>query len=54
VLSTGVTTKSFSTASTSTTLTPGALYKFKVEARNSVGYSVLSSAVSIIASQRPN
>jgi len=36
------------------TLTPGASYNFKVEARNSVGYSLLSSAVSIIASQIPD
>ena len=35
-------------------LTPGASYKFRVEARNSVGYSSLSTARSIIASQIPD
>jgi hypothetical protein len=34
---------------TTVTLTPGARYKFKVEARNSVGYSLLSDEVEILA-----
>jgi hypothetical protein len=35
---------------TTVILTPGASYKFKVEAQNSVGYSDLSAFFSIIAS----
>lgn len=46
VLATAVLTKSYTTTST---LTAGAIYTFKVEARNSVGYSVLSSALAILA-----
>lgn len=43
-----------SSYTTTVSLTPGATYRFKVESRNSVGYSPLSSAVSIIASQIPD
>ena len=35
-------------------LTPGKTYKFRVEARNSVGYSVASAPFAIIASQGPD
>lgn len=35
-------------------MTPGAFYKFKVEARNSVGYSLLSVEIEILAAQVPN
>lgn len=51
VLAQGLTTRSYTTT---VTLTPGATYNFKVEARNSVGYSNLSTARSIIASQIPD
>jgi len=47
VLAQGLTTRSYTTT---VPLTPGASYNFKVEARNSVGYSNLSTARSIIAS----
>jgi hypothetical protein len=43
-----------STYQTTVTLTPGAYYKFKVEARNSVGLSLPSSEVTILAAQPPN
>jgi len=46
VLQTGLTAKSYTTTQT---LTAGAYYTFKVEARNSVGYSLLSSAYQILA-----
>lgn len=45
-LATGVTTRSYTT---SITLTVGASYTFRVEARNSVGYSVTSTGITIIA-----
>lgn len=35
-------------------LTPGKTYKFRVEARNSVGYSLASVPFAIIASQVPD
>jgi hypothetical protein len=35
-------------------LTEGHTYAFKVEARNSVGYSDLSAEVSILAAQLPD
>ena len=35
-------------------ITPGATYKFKVEARNSVGYSEFSNTVVIQAVQVPD
>jgi hypothetical protein len=46
VLATGVVPKTYTT---SVSLTPGATYNFKVEARNSVGYSLISTAVTILA-----
>jgi hypothetical protein len=45
-LATGITTKSFTTT---VTLTSGVVYKFKVIARNSVGYSAESEEVAILA-----
>jgi hypothetical protein len=51
VLQSGVTTKSYTT---SVLLTPGQTYKFKVEARNQVGYSQLSQSVSILCAQPPD
>jgi hypothetical protein len=39
---------------TATSLTMGTAYRFKVSARNSVGYSLLSEEVSILAAQEPN
>lgn len=44
-LDSGITTKSYST---SVVLTPGATYSFKVEARNSVGYSLPSAELQIL------
>jgi hypothetical protein len=35
-------------------MSPGIVYKFKVQARNQVGYSDYSSFVSILAAQRPD
>ena len=46
VLKTGVVARQFQTA---VTLTAGATYNFRVEARNSVGYSILSAPVAILA-----
>lgn len=34
-------------------LTQGSYYKFKVEARNSVGYSALSDSVTVLCAQLP-
>jgi len=39
---------------TKVTLTPGANYKFKVEARNSVGYSLPSQELMILCAQPPD
>ena len=50
VLATGVTSRSYTT---DVTLISGRTYFFKVEARNSVGYSLLSSAAGIQAAQVP-
>jgi hypothetical protein len=50
VLQTGITVTSY----TALTLTHGTTYKFKVQARNSVGFSAYSSEVSILAAQVPN
>jgi hypothetical protein len=41
------------TYSTTITLTPGRYYKFKVMARNSVGYSEMSEEIVILAAQLP-
>jgi hypothetical protein len=35
-------------------ITAGATYKFKVEARNSVGYSLQSQELSVLAAQPPD
>jgi hypothetical protein len=43
-----------SSYSTTFHLVPGANYRFKVQARNSVGYSLLSSDVTIRAARRPD
>ncbi len=51
VLASGLTSRSYTRT---VPLTPGASYNFKVEARNSVGYSNISTARSIIASQIPD
>ena len=40
-------------AYTAISLTAGETYKFKVQARNSVGYSVFSNEVTILAAQLP-
>jgi hypothetical protein len=50
-LATGVTER-FTT--TVVPITAGASYKFKVEARNSVGYSSFSSVVTILAAEIPD
>jgi len=50
-LATGVVSKSYQTT---ITLTAGATYRFKVEARNSVGYSLKSTEYAILAAQPPN
>jgi hypothetical protein len=39
---------------TTVALAPGAVYTFQVEARNSVGYSLPSSTVSILCAQPPD
>ena len=52
VLQTGVLTQSFSTVGI--TLVSGRTYSFKVESRNLVGYSSLSSPISVLAAQVPN
>jgi len=39
---------------TTTTITPGTIYKFKVTARNSVGSSDQSIAVAILAAKVPD
>lgn len=44
-LDSGITLKSYETT---VLLTPGAIYNFKVEARNSVGYSLQSDALAIL------
>jgi hypothetical protein len=49
-LATGITTKSYTTA---ITLIGGQYYSFKVEARNSVGYSLASASVTILAATVP-
>jgi len=51
VLATGITTTSYSTTAT---LTPNTVYKFKVESRNAYGYSTsFSNEVSIRAASIP-
>lgn len=42
------------TSYTSPAMTPGTTYKFKVQARNSVGLSSYSEEISILAAQVPN
>lgn len=37
-----------------TGLIPGALYKFRVQARNSIGYSANSEFISLYAAVKPN
>lgn len=49
-LEVAVTTKSY----TATSLTAGLTYKFKVQARNSFGYSAFSTQVEILAAQVPD
>ena len=39
---------------TTITLTPGATYRFRVQARNSVGFSLPSSEVAILAARVPD
>ena len=39
---------------TTVTITPGRTYTFYVQARNSVGYSALSSPIRILAAQVPS
>lgn len=50
-LASGLTVQGYTT---SVTLTAGRTYSFKVEARNSVGYSAVSDKVSILAAQAPD
>lgn len=47
----GILPKSYQTK---VTLTPGAFYSFKVEARNSVGYSLPSAELTILCAQPPD
>ena len=51
VLASGITTLSYSTTAT---LTANTVYKFKVESRNSYGYSAFSNEVSIRAASLPS
>jgi hypothetical protein len=51
VLADGITTQSYQTE---VLLTPGANYKFRVEARNSVGFSLPSVEVTILCAQVPD
>lgn len=51
VLDEGILPKSYQTK---VILTPGAKYNFKVEARNSVGYSLLSVPLEILCAQPPD
>jgi hypothetical protein len=51
LLETGVTDQSYET---STTLTPNSLYSFNVTARNSVGSSLFSDVVTILAARKPD
>jgi len=50
-LATGVLVRTYTTT---VTLTPGAFYTFKVEALNSVGYSIPSASVVILCAQPPD
>lgn len=49
-LQSGITSTSYTTA---VSLNQGSYYKFKVEARNSVGYSVLSDSISVLCAELP-
>jgi hypothetical protein len=51
LLDTGVTTSSYTT---SVTLVPGEKYKFRVQSRNSVGLSLFSSELVVIAARIPD
>ncbi len=51
VLDEGILPKSYQTK---VVLTSGAKYNFKVEARNSVGYSLLSAPLEILCAQPPD
>jgi hypothetical protein len=42
-----------STTYTATELTPGTYYEFKVESRNSYGYSVFSDVLTLLAAFKP-
>jgi hypothetical protein len=46
ILESGITTKTYTTT---VTLTSGRTYKFKIESRNTVGYSSMSTELSILA-----
>ena len=50
-LATGITTLSFTTTNP---LVEGTTYKFKVEARNVVGYSATSTEIAILAAKLPD
>jgi hypothetical protein len=50
-LKAGISEKSYSTH---VTITEGYTYAFKVRARNSVGYGILSAQISILAAQIPD
>ena len=47
----GIATLSYTTT---VLLTPGATYNFKVEARNQVGFSVLSAPLAVLCAQPPD
>lgn len=49
-LQAGITSQSYTTVAT---LTKGRTYKFRVQARNSVGFGAFSSEISILAAQTP-
>lgn len=51
ILEAGITERSYQTK---VSLVPGATYRFKVEARNSVGYSLLSEELVILCAQPPD
>jgi len=51
ILEEGVLLRSYTTK---VSLSTGATYKFKVEARNSVGYSSASAPLEILCAQQPD
>jgi hypothetical protein len=44
----------YTTSYTMTLATQGTSYRFKVEAKNSVGFSLYSNEITVLAAQAPN